>query len=67
MLLIITTELSFTDVEDLLLSIGIELTATMLNETTGKKLVWIKRNPELLLQIQDTITKRDIHTCHITL
>ena len=66
MLLIITTEHSFMEVEELLLSIGLELTATMLNETSGKKLVWIKRNPELLLQMNEHITKRDVHSCHIT-
>lgn len=71
MLLIITTEWSFVDVEEYLLSIGLHITATMLNETSGKKLVWIKRtcwdNPLRMDELPLHITKREPFSYHINL
>ena len=73
MLLIITTERSFPEVEDYLLSIGLEFnpqpTATMFNEKTGKLLVWIKLTcwgrPLRLDETPLHITKREPHSCHV--
>ena len=76
MLLIIDTELSFPELEDYLLSLGIQFnpqpTATMLNEKTGNKLVWVKRflwnDPSIPLRLEHLpfrITKRQPHSCYV--
>ena len=78
MLLIISSDLSFVEIEDLLHSLGIELnpqpTATMFNVNTGKKLFWIKRSlwgnssiPLRLDELPFTITKRLPLSCHISI
>jgi len=73
MLLIITTELSFPELEDYLLSIGLEFnpqpTATMFDEKTGRKLVWIKRTcwgrPLCIDELPFRIIKRQPLSCFV--